>query len=215
MSIIIGCFGKDYGIKRVERWCCHKKKESFDTLTQLCITLAVDNNNPVVISENTIGIEDKLVYVDEFEVYNVIRGLNIPESDLFFYKNLYENILQRPATSAELHDLANCNSEHSRHHIFRANYQLKQNHPQFGHITSNLDMSMMDLVKSTLMNAQNIDSSVVAFCDNASAIRGCCSQNSGIGLLIPEDSTRLFVFFFFINSKIHSNIYIKAKHDDL
>ncbi|VDK81361.1 unnamed protein product [Cylicostephanus goldi] len=46
-------------------------------------------------------------------------GLAFDEHDLFYYKDLFLNKLKRNPTDVELFDLAQSDSEHSRHWFFR------------------------------------------------------------------------------------------------
>lgn len=46
-------------------------------------------------------------------------GLAFDESDLDYYTNLFKNVLKRNPTSVECFDLAQSNSEHSRHWFFK------------------------------------------------------------------------------------------------
>ena len=99
------------------------------------------------------------------------NGLNFDDVDVAFYVNLFQNELKRKPTKAELHDLANSNSEHSRHHLFRAKFRFNSLHGP-----ALTERSMMDLVQLTLTE-HNRNNSLVAFCDNASAIRGAVTQH--------------------------------------
>lgn len=46
-------------------------------------------------------------------------GLAFDEADLDYYTNLFKNVLKRNPTSVECFDLAQSNSEHSRHWFFK------------------------------------------------------------------------------------------------
>ena len=46
-------------------------------------------------------------------------GLAFDEQDMHYYTSLFRDVLKRNATSVELFDLAQSNSEHSRHWFFR------------------------------------------------------------------------------------------------
>lgn len=56
-----------------------------------------------------------------------------------------------------------CNSEHSRHWVFRT--PLAD--------TDEKRTTLLDIIKSTIMTSPAKDNSLIAFCDNSSAIRGC------------------------------------------
>ena len=61
----------------------------------------------------------------------------------------------------ELFDLAQSNSEHSRHWIFNGQLVIDGNY---------IDETLFKLVKEPLKRAHN--NSTIAFCDNSSAIKG-------------------------------------------
>jgi phosphoribosylformylglycinamidine synthase len=119
---------------------------------------------------NEATLKDSIIPIKNLRDYNRRRGLNMDEDDICFYEQLFTKLHRNP-TTAEIHDLANCNSEHSRHHIFRGIYQVSVP-TEYGMAYATLPESPMDLVKKTLSQASNQSTSVVAFCDNASAIRG-------------------------------------------
>ena len=88
-------------------------------------------------------------------------GLAFDEQDVEFYIDLFQNKLKRDPTDVELFDLAQSNSEHSRHWFFGAKLVLDgQPAPA----------TLMQLVKETLK--KNPGNSVIGFKDNSSAIRG-------------------------------------------
>lgn len=97
--------------------------------------------------------------VNDIREHNDKYGLNMDQYDIQYYSDLYKNIVQRPPTNVELFDLSQSNSEHSRHWFF--NGKLKYN----GRV---IDKTLFDMVRSTLRK----DNSIIAFSDNASAIRG-------------------------------------------
>jgi len=87
-------------------------------------------------------------------------GLAFDDHDLDMYINLFKEELKRNPTNVELFDLAQSNSEHSRHWYFRGRIVIDGvEQPE----------SLMHVVKATLKEDTN---SVIAFCDNSSAIRG-------------------------------------------
>ncbi|KAJ8599631.1 hypothetical protein CTAYLR_005389 [Chrysophaeum taylorii] len=82
------------------------------------------------------------------------------EADLAYYKDLFED-MGREATEVELYDLAQSNSEHSRHWFFSGRQVIDGVEKP----------SLFHLVKEPLRVAKS-DSSIIAFSDNSSAIRG-------------------------------------------
>lgn len=87
-------------------------------------------------------------------------GLAFDEWDLKYYTALFQDDLKRDPTNVELFDMAQSNSEHSRHWFFGANIVI-DGQPQ--------PDSLMKIMKSTL--SANLGNSVIAFKDNSSAIR--------------------------------------------
>jgi phosphoribosylformylglycinamidine synthase len=88
-------------------------------------------------------------------------GLAFDDWDLDYYTKLFTERVGRNPTDVECFDIAQSNSEHSRHWFFKGRLVVdgvEQPH------------SLMDLVAAPLQAAPN--NSVIAFCDNSSAIRG-------------------------------------------
>jgi len=93
------------------------------------------------------------------EEINKELGLAFDEQDINMYLNMFKEMDRNP-TNVELFDLSQSNSEHSRHWFFRGRMVLDgQEMPD----------SLMTVVKQTLTSPSN---SVLAFCDNSSAING-------------------------------------------
>jgi len=93
-------------------------------------------------------------------------GLGFDEQDLDFYTDLFMNRLKRNPTSVECFDLSQSNSEHSRHWFFKGKMIIDG---------EELDCTLFDMIRNTLTvrkRSQVEDNSVIAFCDNSSAIRG-------------------------------------------
>lgn len=92
-------------------------------------------------------------------------GLAFDDWDLKYYTALFQDDLKRDPTNVELFDMAQSNSEHSRHWFFGANIVIDgQPQPE----------SLMKIMKSTL--SANLGNSVIGFKDNSSAIRYACRQ---------------------------------------
>jgi len=95
------------------------------------------------------------------EAINKKMGLAFDEWDLDYYTALFRDDLKRDPTNVELFDIAQSNSEHSRHWFFG------------GALTVDGEPSretLFQMVKSTLQAAPH--NSVIGFADNSSAIRG-------------------------------------------
>ena len=97
-------------------------------------------------------------------------GLAFDDWDLDYYTALFRDRLRRDPTTVELFDIAQSNSEHSRHWFFKG--RLVVDGSPYPH-------TLLDLVRSTLEASPA--GSVIAFADNSSAIRGA----TGLPALVP------------------------------
>lgn len=88
-------------------------------------------------------------------------GLSFDEWDLDTYTRLFVERLRRNPTNVECFDIAQSNSEHSRHWFFKGRLVIDG---------VEMEASLLDLVRQTL--EANPNNSVLAFRDNSSAIRG-------------------------------------------
>ena len=104
------------------------------------------------------------------EEVNIALGLAFGDWDLEYYTNLFQNILQRDPTTVELFDLAQSNSEHSRHWFFRG--KMIENGVEK---PKSLIHMIMDTQKHSNPN------NTIKFSDNSSAIKGYQHKT-----LIPE-----------------------------
>ncbi|XP_047957117.1 probable phosphoribosylformylglycinamidine synthase, chloroplastic/mitochondrial [Salvia hispanica] len=95
------------------------------------------------------------------EEINEEMGLAFDEQDLQYYTKLFMDDIKRNPTNVELFDIAQSNSEHSRHWFFTGKIVI-DGQP--------VDRTLMQIVKSTLK--ANPNNSVIGFKDNSSAIRG-------------------------------------------
>ncbi|RVW49327.1 putative phosphoribosylformylglycinamidine synthase, chloroplastic/mitochondrial [Vitis vinifera] len=95
------------------------------------------------------------------EDINEEMGLAFDEQDLQYYTRLFREDIKRDPTTVELFDIAQSNSEHSRHWFFTGKIVI-DGQP--------MSRSLMQIVKSTLQ--ANPNNSVIGFKDNSSAIKG-------------------------------------------
>lgn len=95
------------------------------------------------------------------EEINQEMGLAFDEQDLHFYTHLFREEIKRNPTNVELFDMAQSNSEHSRHWFFTGKMIIDG---------QAMDRTLMQIVKSTLQ--ANPNNSVIGFKDNSSAIKG-------------------------------------------
>ncbi|MDD5489132.1 MAG: phosphoribosylformylglycinamidine synthase [Candidatus Moranbacteria bacterium] len=107
--------------------------------------------------------------VEALREANKEYGLAMDEFDMNYYAHLVQEIFGFDLSVEAWRDIGNSNCEHSRHHIFRAKLVIDDEVVPF---------TLMDLIRSTLKNREN---SIIAFHDNASAIRGFT-----VNTLIPE-----------------------------
>lgn len=92
---------------------------------------------------------------------NEEMGLAFDEWDLNYYTQLFQEKLRRNPTNVELFDIAQSNSEHSRHWFFKGDLEIDG---------KPIPECLLDIVRDTLK--ANPDNSVIAYKDNSSAIRG-------------------------------------------
>jgi phosphoribosylformylglycinamidine synthase len=88
-------------------------------------------------------------------------GLGMDAWDLDFYHDLFAKKFRRNPTNVECFQLAQANSEHSRHWFFKGNLIIDG---------TRAPETLMDVIKSTL--GAHPANSIIAFKDNSSAIRG-------------------------------------------
>ncbi|XP_030543819.1 probable phosphoribosylformylglycinamidine synthase, chloroplastic/mitochondrial [Rhodamnia argentea] len=95
------------------------------------------------------------------EEINEQMGLAFDEQDLQYYTRLFREDIKRDPTTVELFDIAQSNSEHSRHWFFTGKMVIDG---------QSMNRTLMQIVKSTLQ--ANPNNSVIGFKDNSSAIKG-------------------------------------------
>lgn len=95
------------------------------------------------------------------EVVNKSLGLSFDDWDLDFYTNLFGSILKRDPTSVELFDLAQSNSEHSRHWFFKGQMIIDG-------VVQQKSLIKMIIDTQHTSNQNN----TIKFSDNSSAIKG-------------------------------------------
>jgi phosphoribosylformylglycinamidine synthase len=99
--------------------------------------------------------------IEALKRINRDMGLGMDLWDLDFYYNLFTRHFQRNPTNVECFQLAQANSEHSRHWFFKGKLVV-DGRP--------VPETLLQIIKSTLL--ANPSNSVIAFKDNSSAIRG-------------------------------------------
>lgn len=101
--------------------------------------------------------------------FNNTDGLAFDEDDIAYYSKLFRQLRRNP-TNVELYDLAQSNSEHSRHWFFKGKLIVDGQH---------VDDHLLDIVREPLR--ANSSNSVIAFADNSSTIR-----SGSVSLLMPR-----------------------------
>ena len=107
--------------------------------------------------------------IDALRDINRELGLGMDAWDLGFYHDLFTKTFRRNPTNVECFQLAQANSEHSRHWFFKGNLLID------GKAAGE---TLMEIIKSTLR--ANPSNSVIAFKDNSSAIKGY-----GVATILP------------------------------
>lgn len=110
------------------------------------------------------------------EKANKELGLSFDDRDLDYYTQLFQETMKRNPSEVEIFDIAQSNSEHSRHWFFNGNMVIDG---------ETVPETLFSLVKSTLkcpLEPNVKENSVIAFSDNSSAIRGF-----PLSVLIPTD----------------------------
>jgi phosphoribosylformylglycinamidine synthase len=96
------------------------------------------------------------------EQINAEMGLAFDDWDLDYYTDLFLNRIGRNPTNVECFDVAQSNSEHSRHWFFKGRLVVDGRE---------VAQHLIGLIQDTLK--ANPNNSIIAFRDNSSAIRGC------------------------------------------
>ncbi|KAB7505070.1 Phosphoribosylformylglycinamidine synthase, partial [Armadillidium nasatum] len=107
------------------------------------------------------------------EEINTSMGLAFDEWDLDYYTNLFREKINRNPTTVELFDLAQSNSEHSRHWFFKGEYELDG---------EKLPTSLLQMVIDTNNEQTTNQNNIIKFTDNSSGIKGW-----HIPVLIPRN----------------------------
>uniref|UniRef100_A0A7N9DC60 phosphoribosylformylglycinamidine synthase n=1 Tax=Macaca fascicularis TaxID=9541 RepID=A0A7N9DC60_MACFA len=107
------------------------------------------------------------------EKANQELGLALDSWDLDFYSKRFQELQRNPST-VEAFDLAQSNSEHSRHWFFKGQLHVDG---------QKLEHSLFESIMSTQESSN--PNNVLKFCDNSSAIQG-----KEVRFLRPEDPTR-------------------------
>ncbi|KAL5708854.1 phosphoribosylformylglycinamidine synthase [Ranunculus cassubicifolius] len=138
----------------------------FTSMVHDCMTECVYPQRLVSFKTSVIPEEVQYVPVMEkgqeaLEEINKRMGFAFDEQDIQYYTRLFRDEIKRDPTTVELFDIAQSNSEHSRHWFFMGK-MIIDGKP--------MSRTLMQIVKNTLK--ANPNNSVIGFKDNSSAIKG-------------------------------------------
>ncbi|KAF1761804.1 hypothetical protein GCK72_010061 [Caenorhabditis remanei] len=157
-------------IERVERGIRYLVPENVDENT--FFEIAADKMTEVVYPSD-VKLDDESYSIEKVFLIDVLAskqnlieankqlGLALDQSDLDFYYDFFVNKVKKNPTDVELFDLAQSDSEHSRHWFFRGEIWIDE---------KKREKSLMTSILDTLKHSN--DNSLIAFCDNSSSIRG-------------------------------------------
>ena len=157
----INIFNKIQGntITRIEHSIRSIKPFAYDKMTMEKYEEPLSSFDNHLIQEEIQSIK-----IDDILEFSNKECLGFDNDDIKYYHHLFADILKRNPTDVELFDLAQSNSEHSRHWIFNGNFIINKLDGNKEIVTD----SLFNCVKSTLNNSN----SIIAFRDNSSAIEG-------------------------------------------
>ena len=132
-----------------------------DRMTECVYTQRLTSFKTNVVPEEVQYVQVMEKGRKALEEINGKMGLAFDEQDLQYYTWLFKEDIKRNPTNVELFDIAQSNSEHSRHWFFTGKLVIDG---------IPVERTLMQIVKSTLK--ANPNNSVIGFKDNSSAIRG-------------------------------------------
>lgn len=132
-----------------------------DRMTQEVYETPLASFETVSDPQQTFEVDIMGKGISALETANQELGLAFDAQDIKYYYNLFADKIKRNPSSVEIFDIAQSNSEHSRHWFFKGNLYTKG---------EKLPFRLWDLIKRPYLS--NPNNSVLALCDNASAIKG-------------------------------------------
>ncbi|MGD8277297.1 MAG: AIR synthase-related protein, partial [Gemmatimonadota bacterium] len=174
VSISHGCgLGKVVRIERSRRYALRMSAPLSEPEKSTFVAMVHDRMTecpyPEPLESFETGVEPAATYTipvladgrAALERVNRELGLAFDERDLDYYTELFRDRIGRDPTNVELFDVAQSNSEHSRHWFFKGRLIIDG---------VEMDSHLIGMVRATL--EANPNNSVIAFADNSSAIRG-------------------------------------------
>ncbi|MDD5438307.1 MAG: phosphoribosylformylglycinamidine synthase [Patescibacteria group bacterium] len=122
------------------------------------LTTLISDRKPEPVKTIDVMRDD---WREVLRAYGKANGCGWDDQDLNFLGRLFREDLKRNPTDVELFQLAQANSEHSRHGFFKGRHVI-DGRPEV--------MTLMELVKHPLREWPG--NSLIAFCDDSSAIKG-------------------------------------------
>lgn len=134
-----------------------------DPMTQQEYMKPLDNFTLKVKPEEWVEVDVLKDGKAALQEINKKMGLAFDDWDIDYYTELFRTKVQRNPTTVELFDLAQSNSEHSRHWFFKGKYFVEG---------EKLPCSLMEMVAATNTPATTHPNNVIAFSDNSSGVEG-------------------------------------------
>ncbi len=155
-------------VERSRRWVLPKDQDRdaflaarHDRMTECPYPVPLESFETGLVPEKVMAVPILEKGIEALRAINLELGLGMDSWDLAFYHDLFAHTFRRNPTNVECFQLAQANSEHSRHWFFKAKLVIDG---------AAAPETLMEIIKSTLR--ANPANSVIAFKDNSSAIRG-------------------------------------------
>ena len=164
-------------IERARRWALPPgidrdpfAAEHHDRMTECTYSSPLETFETGLVPERVFEVPMREEGVEALRRINRDLGFGMDAWDLDFYYNLFVNRFRRNPTNVECFQLAQANSEHSRHWFFKGKLRIDG---------KEIPETLLGIIKSTLQ--ANPSNSVIAFKDNSSGISGY-----EIATIVPE-----------------------------
>jgi phosphoribosylformylglycinamidine synthase len=132
-----------------------------DRMTECPYPVPLESFETGLVPEKVVPVPILEKGIEALRTINLELGLGMDSWDLSFYYDLFARTFRRNPTNVECFQLAQANSEHSRHWFFKGKLVIDG---------AAAPETLMEIIKSTLR--AHPANSVIAFKDNSSAIRG-------------------------------------------
>jgi phosphoribosylformylglycinamidine synthase len=166
--------------------------EHHDRMTEFLYTAPLESFDTGLKPEPVFSIPLLEKGVDALRDLNRSLGLGLDSWDLRFYHDLFARRFGRNPTNVECFQLAQANSEHSRHWFFKGKLRIQG---------KDIPETLFASIRRTLL--ANPSNSVIAFRDNSSAIRG-----SEVSTIVPRHPGKVSPF---VASRPHYDLLFTAE----